>query len=553
MPEDVGALLQAGMQHHREGRVAEAESFYRRVLALEPDHVAALVNLGVAVADRPHEAAEILARAVKLAPGLSQAHNNLGNAYRRLERLDEAAAAYRRAADRAPGDPEVRSNLGAVARDAGRIDEAISCYRAALSLRPDLSLVHSNLIYARLFDGATDERALLEECRRWSARFAAPLTPATAARAPDPDPERRLRIGYVGNGFFDHCQALFLVPTFEQRDRERFEVHVFSGALRDDGIRDRLRLATDGWHDVQGMSDEALAALVTRERIDILVDLTMHMAGGRLGVFARRPAPVQVTWLAYPGTTGLDTIDYRLTDPSLDPLEPPGQSDAAYSERSVRLPSTFWCYDPLSDVAESELPARRNGGVTFGCLNHFCKVSAASLRLWASVLRAVAGSTLLLLAPTGAPRARVIETLGREGIDASRIHFIGRQARRDYLEVFHRIDVCLDTLPYNGHTTSLDALWMGVPVVTRVGATVVGRAGLSQLANLGLSDLVATSDRQFVEIACTLAGDLDRLETMRRSLRERMRRSPLMDAAAFARGLESAYRIMWRRYCAGAR
>jgi predicted O-linked N-acetylglucosamine transferase (SPINDLY family) len=294
------------------------------------------------------------------------------------------------------------------------------------------------------------------------------------------------------------------------------------------------------------MTDQEAANQIRNDRIDILVDLTMHMAHGRRLVFARRPAPVQVTWLAYPGTTGLAAIDYRFTDPWLDP---PGV-DHFYSEKSIRLPETFWCYDPLSgDLDPGPLPAATNGYITFGCLNNFCKVTGPTLQLWENILRTLANSRLILLAPQGGHRTRVKKYCQDRGIDPNRIEFIEFQPRRDYLDIYRKIDIGLDTLPYNGHTTSLDSFWMGVPVVTRIGSTVVGRAGWSQLCNLDLQELAAETNAQFETIVLNLAADIPRLSELRKNLRSRMKTSPLMDAPRFARNMESAYREMWKRYC----
>jgi predicted O-linked N-acetylglucosamine transferase (SPINDLY family) len=287
--------------------------------------------------------------------------------------------------------------------------------------------------------------------------------------------------------------------------------------------------------------------MIRQDRIDILVDLTMHMERGRLLAFARKPAPVQVCWLAYPGTTGLTTIDYRLTDPHLDP---PHAIDSYYSEHSLRLPDSFWCYDPLTNSPlVNLLPALTNGYIRFGCLNNFCKLNDATLQLWARVLKRVEKSRLLLLAPEGSARERVVQTLADAGVSAEQISFVSRQPRSTYLEVYHHIDIGLDTLPYNGHTTSLDSFWMGVPVVTLVGTTVVGRAGKSQLHNLALLDLIAHTPEQFVEIAAKLAGDSARLSQLRAMLRAKMEQSPLMDSTRFARNIEAAYRSMWHKWC----
>ncbi len=244
----------------------------------------------------------------------------------------------------------------------------------------------------------------------------------------------------------------------------------------------------DVWRDVRRLSDEELHQVVANDRIDILVDLAMHMASGRPGLFARKPAPIQVAWLAYPGTTGLSAIDYVLSDPWLAPAS----EDRYYSERIIRLPQTFWCYDPIThEPAVNTLPALTNGYVTFGCLNAPCKLSDHTLALWGKVFGKIDNARLFLMAPPGPRRAKLLDRLSECGIPADRVRFQSFIPRPAYLQSYHQIDIGLDTLPYNGHTTSLDSLWMGVPVVSRVGTTVVGRAGLSQLSNLGLADLCA--------------------------------------------------------------
>jgi len=301
------------------------------------------------------------------------------------------------------------------------------------------------------------------------------------------------------------------------------------------------------WREIVGLPDETVTQMIRPDSIDVLVDLSLHMAKNRLLVFARKPAPVQITFAGYPGTTGLTTIDYRLTDPYLDT---PGRYDDLYSEQSIRLPDTFWCYDPQSEEPPvRSLAALESGVITFGCLNNFCKVNAGVLKLWAQVLKAVNRSRIMVLAPFGSHRERTLDMFRQEGIGADRVAFVANCSRHEYLELYNRIDIGLDTVPYNGHTTSLDSLWMGVPVVTLVGQTVVGRAGLSQLSNIGLPELIATTPDQFVTIAVELANDLPRLSNLRHTLRPRMRSSPLMDAPRFARNIEAVYRLIWHRWC----
>jgi predicted O-linked N-acetylglucosamine transferase (SPINDLY family) len=392
-----------------------------------------------------------------------------------------------------------------------------------------------------------DARSICEELARWNRQHTQPLAKFIGPHSNDRSPGRRLRVGYVSPCFWDHCQAFFLMPLLSAHDRSQVEVVCYSDAGKRDAVTDRLRGHADLWREVRGLTDEQLCSLVREDRIDILVDLNMHMAQSRLQAFARKPAPVQVCWLAYPGTTGLPAIDYRLTDPHLDP---PGLNDRFYSEQSIRLRDSFWCYDPLTvEPSVSPLPALTNGLVTFGCLNTFRKVNDDVLELWARAMGRVGRSRLVLLAPQGNCRQHVLDVFKAKGVSPDRVLFQDRQSRLGYLESYKQIDIGLDTFPYNGHTTSLDSFWMGVPVITIVGSTVVGRAGLSQLMNLGLPELIAHTPEEFVKIAAQLASDLPHLSELRAGLRDRMQRSPLMDAPRFARSMEAAYRDMWHRWC----
>ncbi|HWE04454.1 MAG TPA: tetratricopeptide repeat protein [Tepidisphaeraceae bacterium] len=367
---------------------------------------------------------------------------------------------------------------------------------------------------------------------------------AVLTRDDDRSPDRRLRIGYVSPDFRRHVAGFYLLPLLREHDHDRFEIFCYSNVRLTDAITDRFRSCADAWRDISRLDDAAAASLIREDRIDILFDATMHMGGNRLGLFYLKPAPVQATMCAYPGTTGLDAMDYRLTDPYLDP---PG-TDALYAERSIRLPNSFWCYDPIEATPDvGPLPAGDGGAVTFGCLNNFCKINGDVLALWASVMRAVPDSRLLLLAPRGQARSRALAALANMAIDSARVSFVEHQPRPQYFATYNRIDIGLDTFPYNGHTTGLDAFWMGVPVITLVGHTAVGRAGLSQLTNLGLPELAAFDAEQFVEIATRLANDRHRLAALRDGLRDRLSRSPLADVRRFARDVENAMRRMWEQ------
>jgi protein O-GlcNAc transferase len=541
---NVLGILMAGLN-----KPAEAAASFQEAIRLKPDFAEAYNNLGSLLLQhgRFEEAEAILRQALRLRPDSAEIAFNLGFVLAKQERIDEAIACNRRAVQLKPDHADAHANLAHGLMERGQLDEAVAEYRVALRLKPDAAQVHSNLVRALHYHPGYDQPAIGDECRRWASRHAEPLRNEIRPHANLPDPERRLRIGYVASEFRDHVDSFFTVPLLSNHDPGAFEIVCYAQVTRPDALTERLRRHADVWRDIVGLSDAQVAELVRRDGIDILVDLKLHTGDNRLLVFARKPAPVQVTWLGYPGTTGLSTIDYRLTDPYLDP---PGLFDACYTEESLRLPDTFWCYDPLTEQPPvGTLPALESGAVTFGCLNAFSKINDGCLTLWARVLRAVPGSRLLLMAPQGPARDEVLDKLERQGIAAARVAFADKRSRPGYLELYHRIDLCLDPLPYNGHTTSLDAFWMGVPTLTMPGRTVVGRAGWSQLCNLDLKELAAETPEAYVALAAGLAGDLPRLQELRRTLRPRMSQSPLMDAGRFARHIESAYRQIWRRWC----
>jgi protein O-GlcNAc transferase len=543
------AAYNLGNALHALGKTRDASALYQRAIARDPSHADAYNNLGNIRKELGDAAgaADAFDKAIALRPDLVAAHNNAATLMRTLGRVDEAETRLRRALEIDPHHSVTHNNLGTSLKDAGRIDDGIACYREALRCDPENVIAHSNLAYALTFS-AEDPETPLDECRRWSAQHEARYRAAHRPHAQhsDRDRTRRLRIGYVSPDFRNHCQSLFMMPLLSHHDHARFEIYCYSSVTRPDDITSRLTGHADVWRDVRTLDDDQLAQQIRDDRIDILLDLTMHMADARPLLFARKPAPVQIAWLAYPGTTGIDAIDYRLTDPWLDPPD----TDHHYSERSIRLADSFWCYDPLTDTpAVNPLPALEKGYVTFGCLNNPCKLTDRTLQQWRDVLREVDTARLLLMAPQGSARERLIDRLASQGIGSERVRFVPFQSRADYLRTYHEIDIGLDTFPYNGHTTSLDACWMGVPVVTRVGTTAVGRAGLSQSMNLGLSELVAHSDTQFAEIAQQLAHDLPRVARLRDGLRARISASPLMDGARFAGQVEAAYRSAWECWC----
>ncbi|MGA2439781.1 MAG: tetratricopeptide repeat protein [Tepidisphaeraceae bacterium] len=547
-PSSAEAYNNLGNAQSKKGEFGLAIAAYQRAVQLNPNDGDALCNLGgiMNAMGRVEQAIPLCRRAVQLQPDRAEAHNNLGIALIDNGQFDEADAALQRAIQLKPNYAEALGNLGNVLKEKGQLGQAIAAYRRAIEISPANAVIHSNLVHTVYFHPDYGQAELLRESRGWAARHAHPLQSFIRPHKNTRDPSRRLRIGYVSPDFRSHTQSFFTVPLFAAHDCNQFEVFCYSDVAKPDAITERLRATSSTWRSTVGVPDSKLADIVRCDRIDILVDLTMHMAHNRLLVFARKPAPVQVTWLAYPGTTGLDTIDYRLTDPYLDP---PQTGDEFYTEKSIRLPNAFWCYDPMSAQPVGELPAARNGYVTFGSLNNFCKVGDGVLALWSRVLTAVPDSRLILLSPDGIHRQQIIEKLG---VQPARVEFVQRMKRDRYLQTHHRFDIVLDTFPSNGHTTSLDALWMGVPVVTLRGQTAVARGGASILSNVGLTEFIAEDPDRYLSIAGGLAGDLSKLAELRSSLRTRIERSPLMNARQFAADIEAAYRQMWRNWVANA-
>ena len=532
------------------GQLDEAVASYRQAIALRPNYPEAHNNLGSAlkVLGQLDGALASLREAIALRPNFPEACNNLGDALKESGQLDAAVDACRQAIAFRPNFAEAYGTLGNVLKDMGMLDEAIAAYRQAIALKPNLAIAHSNLVYTLHFHPGCTARDIAEEASRWNRQHAEPLRNLIRLHANDRDPGRRLRVGYVSPDFSEHVVGRALFSLLASHDRQRFEIFAYAEVPVPDDFTGRLRAHVDHWRNIVGLSDEEADQVVRDDRIDILVDLTLHMAHNRLLIFARKPAPVQVTWLGYPSTTGMRTMDYRLSDRSMDP---PGLNDPSYSEQTVYLSDTFQCYNPLNeDVPVGPLPASERGYVAFGCLNNFCKINDAVLELWSQILNRVTNSHLLLLTHRGSHQQRIRDFLANRGIAPERVEFPAKPpTHREYLQLYQTMDIGLDPFPYNGHTTSMDSVWMGVPVVSLHGLTAVSRAGLSQCSNLSLMELVTADREDYVRIAVELANDLPKLIELRATLRQRMKQSPLMDTARFARNVETAYRTMWQIWC----
>jgi predicted O-linked N-acetylglucosamine transferase (SPINDLY family) len=552
-PDFAEAYNNLGLALRGAGRLEEAIAAYRQVITLKPRDHEAYNKLGVALFDggKFEEAIAAYQQAIALNPDFPDAHSNLAAVLGLGGRYEEAIAACRQAIALRPDCPEAYSNLGNTLQDRGRLDEALAAYREAIALKPTLADAHSNLLFCMNYHPGLEPSAIAEEHRRWARQHGEPLRPFIQPRSNDRAPGRRLRIGYVSPDFRDHSVAYFFEGLLAHHDPAQVEVFCYAEVANPDAVTARLQRTAGHWRSTPGMTDARVAELIRRDGIDILVDLAGHSAKNRLLVFARKAAPVQVTWLGYPNTTGLATMDYRLTDALADP---PGADEDLYRERLVRLPRSGWCYRPSAEAPSvSASPHAATGHITFGCFNARPKLNEPLLELWAKILLAVPGSRLLLknrAVGEAASERRWQAGFAEAGIRPERVEGVGHVADKTaHLACYGRVDIALDSFPYHGTTTTCEALWMGVPVVTLAGPTHVSRVGASVLGNLGLAELVATSPGDYVRIAAGLAGDLPRLAGLRATLRTRMETSPLMDAPAFARDMEAAYRAMWRTWC----
>ncbi|HXW26909.1 MAG TPA: tetratricopeptide repeat protein [Xanthobacteraceae bacterium] len=549
-PTGTADVLAAGIKHHQAGRLAQAEACYRRVLLADPDCAGALAHLGAIAhqAGKHDSAVELIGQAIKRNPRHPDYFSNLGMALHALGKIEEAVAAYRQAIGVWPSHSKAYCNMGVALRDQGKLEEALVAFREAIILKPDYAMAHSNLLFCLNYDDRVTADDLFAAHREWDERHGRPA-PRPAAYSNVREAGRRLRIGYVSPDFYWHSVSHFLKPLFKAHDRQIVEVFCYSDVERQDVVTAYLRGLADRWRVTVGLPDDEFVRDIRADGIDILVDLAGH-TGCRLPVFAHRPAPIQVTWLGYPNTTGLEAIDYRLVDAVTDPV---GQADARASESLVRLDGGFLCYGGPKDPPEpAPPPCREAGRVTFGSFNNPIKLSAVTLDAWATLLGRLPQARLLLKGKPftdGATQALFLARLRERGVASERVELSAWVENSAHLARYHQLDIALDPFPYNGTTTTCEALWMGVPVVTLRGDRHAGRVGASLLGQLGLTDLVAASVEKYVEIAVTLAGDAARLDELRRSLRPRMAASPLCDGQVFARKIEAAFRQMWRRWC----
>lgn len=587
-PRQPQALHNLALAYQQTGKFGEADACYEKATALAPTMDTAYLEWSKMLLDRGDlaQAMRVIEQGLLHLPTHANLHFQLGFALYEMSRREEALRSFETCLAIAPDHAEARyaravirrytgrvadamddlqvllrinendarahAGLAGLCKDEGRIEEMLFHDRRAAALDLSNAEYQSNLLMDLHYSEQIAPAEIFDAHRTWGLAHGTVAEERTR-HVNEPDPDRPLRIGYVSPDFKQHSVAHFIAPVLEHHDRKHCLVYCYSNLRPEqhDAMTGRLREAADLWRDIVTLSDADAATLIAADGIDILVDLSGHTAGNRLGVFAYRPAPVQVSWIGYPDTTGLPAMDYRLTDVWADPE---GEADERSTEKLLRIPGGFLCYTPPGDAPDpGPLPRDRDGALGFGSLNNLAKINDTVVAVWAEILRSVPRSRLILKSTALADihaRERMAQRFAEHGIEADRLDL--RQwtaSTAKHLDCYRNIDIALDTFPYNGTTTTCEALWMGVPVITLRGGTHAGRVGLSLLNQLGLAEFATEGADAYVELAVALAGDLPRIRELRATLRERMRDSPLTDGKGFCRRLEDTFRQAWRRWC----
>ncbi|WP_176460821.1 tetratricopeptide repeat protein [Janthinobacterium sp. PC23-8] len=551
-PHNIDALNNLGMALQEDGQLEQALASFRQVAVLAPNNPITHSNIAAVLNTMGQQDAALdsCRRAVKLGPKSTAAHVNLGTCLMEMGRLSEAVSSFETVAKLDPHHRRAHINISAALTRLGRIDKAIAHARQALKINPDWDELHSNLLFYLTHSQDIDVAALLAEHLKYAEHFEAPLRAAWPQHANVRDPERRLRIGFVSADLYNHAVAHFITPILEHLALSpRLEIVIYANSFHDDHVSRHLHGLAHIWRQVEKLTHAELAQLVTSDAIDILIDLSGHTGFNRLPAFARKPAPLQLSWIGYPGTTGLQAMDYFLTDRH---LSPPGTLDAQFTEKLLRLPATA-PFLPSPDAPDiGPAPALANGYMTFGSFNRAGKLNRSVIARWAKLLRLVPSARMLVAAMPNKQTSDMLRSwFHQEGIASTRLTFYGYTNTRDYLGLHHQVDICLDTSPYTSGTTGFHALWMGVPTLTLRGRTLPGHVTSAILSATGLDEFIALDEADFLAKGQRFASNIDSFSALRPAMRDRMNNAATGQPAVIAQGLELALRSIWRRWCAG--
>ncbi|MES2399669.1 MAG: tetratricopeptide repeat protein [Pseudomonadota bacterium] len=531
--------------------LAKTEALLQRSLLTKPDFFEALVLLSSVLEEtaRMVPALEALTKALQLKPDSGGAWTNQAVLLLKLDKPEDAEKAARCALTIDPLDVQALQILASILRSLGFNDEASLTLNAALRIQPEKFDLQSTELFLLNFDEKLPAEEIFQRHAAFGARMEAAFPVRFKTRRDTAILERRLRVGYVSGDFNSHPVAQFMLPVLERHDHNAFEIFCYSCGSRKDAVTEKISSLCNRWTDVSTLSDRQLADTIHQDGIDILVDLSGHSGSVKLAVFSERPAAIQATWLGYLNTSGLSRMDYRICDARTDPEEWSGKF---HTEKLIHLPASQWCYRPVMDMHHAtSAPVQRNGHVTFGSFNSGLKISTPMCRRWAEILVAVPGSRLLIADVKSERKQEAIKFQMRQfGASIDCIQFMPRMDLPDYFKLYNSVDIALDTSPYGGGTTTFDALWMGVPVVTAKGNTPVSRSAASILEALNLTEWIAPSIDDYVRTAVQRASDPAAIQSLRQSLRPLLMDSPLTDEKTFVKDLEARYVAMWANFCA---
>lgn len=533
------------------GELESAMEVYQKVIKLNPAHARAYSNMGTILQElNKFEMAETLIESsLVFEPGNAASYNALGLTYLKQGKITKSIESLSKSIDLNDSNISALTNMGNAYKEAGNAHEALVYYRKALAIAPTAT-AHANILFTMNYMPEFDQQAILKEHRLWNRSYAEPLQPTDKIFTNIPDANKRLRIGLISGSFNRHPVGFFTVTALEAVAKDKLELFFYNNSSKDDNLTQRFRSVADNWQSIVGMPDEDLASKIEHDKIDILVDLAGHSEGFRLLTLARRPVPIQVKWVGGQfNTSGMDAIDYFLSDW----VETPEGVDDLYTEEIVRLPDGYVVYDAPSYTPDvGPLPAKQNGYVTFGCFNNITKVTPETIELWVKIMKRTEGSRVVL---KGKPfndegvRAHYLDQFVSRGVSAERVDLRGGSTHDQLLAQYNDIDIALDPFPYSGGLTTAEALYMGVPVITKPGETFAARHAASHITNAGLANWVCESFEEYADKAVSWAHDLDSLAQLRNGLRDQVKASPLCDADRFARNLETALRDMWVKWC----
>ena len=538
-------FIQRGIQFFKQKQLEDSIASFTQAIILKPEHADSHYMLAVVLADSGSMEKAIFHynKAIEFNAEYFEAYNNLGNIYRTLGQQDNAEKYFKRALKLSPGNALVLNNLGNIKHPVC-IEEAIDYFRQALKINPEYAEANSNLLIALNYLPEITREQLFKEHQDFARTHQLTITGTSCKIIDSSSPQKKLRVGYISPDFRQHPVAHFIEPVFSNYDQEKFETYVYYNNTIQDSWTKRLMALVDKWRNIGMLDDIQLASQIKRDKIDILLDLSGHTARNRLLVFPHRPAPVQASWLGYPHSTGLDSMDYYLTDKVADSKN----DQQYYTEKLVFLEHGLSCHTPPDNAPEiTQLPIQATGHITFGTLNILSKINDKVLDLWCRILHDNSNAKLLIFRNQlyGSVAEKLKNAFSYRGIDDSQLEFYSTMGTdKNYLYAYNKIDILLDTFPWSGHTTTCEALWMGVPVVTLYGDRHASRLSASVLHQINLSELIAFSEDEYVQIARSLASNMSRLFELRNSLREKMLSSPLCDGYSFTKSLEKTYRCL---------